>query len=71
MGYYDYEDLRATATAPNATQADIDALGAWFQAHGQRYWNGAYYDADDGIRVFPVYQKVGPDDYEITGYEIR
>ena len=71
MSYYDYDELRSAATAPNATQADIDALGEWFQVHGQRYWNGEYFDADGGVRVYPVYQEIAQDEYELTGYELR
>ena len=70
MNYYNYQEIRAAATAPNAAQADIDALGEWFQANGQQYWNGEYFDAD-GLRVYPVYRETEPDEYELTGYEIR
>lgn len=66
---YNYEELRAAALAPNATQDDIDALGEWFSRYGSTYWNGEYYDAD-GVCVRPVYKKIDEDDYELTGYEI-
>lgn len=69
--YYDYKDLLAAATADGATQADIDALGEWFEAHGDRYWNGEYYDAD-GLRLYPVYTwDAELDQGTITGYEFR
>ena len=71
MGYYDYRELRAAALASNATQADIDALGEWVHQYGQRYWNGEYFDANNGLRVYPVYRETEPDEYELTGYEIR
>lgn len=71
MGCYDYEELRAAALASDATQADIDALGEWFQQHGMAHWNGEYFDADDGLRVYPVYRETAPDEYELTGYEIK
>ena len=71
MGYYDYRELRAAALSSDATQADIDALGEWFHQYGQRYWNGEYFDANDGLRVYPVYQEMEPDEYELTGYEMR
>lgn len=61
----EYEELRAAATADDATQEDINALGSWFESNGSAYWNGEYYDADDGIRLYPT-------DYgETVGYEIR
>ena len=70
MGYYDYRELRAAALASDATQSDIDALGEWFHQYGQRYWNGEYFDAN-GLRVYPVYQEMEPDEYELTGYEMK
>ena len=71
MGYYDYKELRAAATAPGATQADVDALGEWFSRYGAIYWNGESYDMDDGKRIFPEYSETAPDEWEITGYSIR
>lgn len=55
--YYDYKELREKATAQNATQSDIDALGELFVAYGADSWNGEYYDADDGFRLFPIFEK--------------
>ena len=63
--YYDYEELRAKAL--NGKQEDIDALGEWLEQHGEKYWNGEYYDAD-GLRVYPVYNELDEDEYELTGY---
>lgn len=68
--YYSYAELRAAATAPGATQADIDALGEWFSRYGDRYWNGECYDAE-GFEVVPKYQQIGEDEFEIVGYELR
>lgn len=53
---YSYEDLRAAATAEDAQQIDIDTLGAWFHDYGGVYWNGEYYDADNGLRLRPVFE---------------
>lgn len=61
----EYEELRSAAIADDATQEDINALGAWFESNGSTYWNGEYYDADDGIRLYPI------DCGETIGYEIR
>lgn len=68
--YYAYEELRAKATSPEATQDDINALGEWFDAHGSIYWNGEYYDAD-GLRLFPINEEVAEDEREVVGYEFR
>lgn len=70
MGYYDYQELRVAAIAPNANQDDINALGEWFSTYGTDSWNGEFYDCDDGIRLFPIYHEVD-DDFELIGYEIR
>lgn len=61
----EYEELRSAATANDATQEDINALGKWFDAYGSAYWNGEYYDAD-GIRLYPIIEWD-----EVTGYEFR
>ena len=68
--YYAYEELREKATANDATQKDINALGEWFEAHGSMYWNGEYYDAD-GLRLFPINEEVAEDEWEVVGYEFR
>lgn len=66
---YNYEELRAAAPLPNATQDDINALGEWFSRYGSSYWNGEYYDAD-GVSVHPVYEQTGDDEFELSGYSI-
>ena len=71
MSRYNYQEIRARAGAPDATQADINELGEWFERYGGGSWNGEYYDADDGKRLFPVYQKIDVDEFELTGYEFR
>lgn len=69
---YSYAELRAAATAPGETQADIDALGEWFSRYGDRYWNGECYDADGGLSLYPV-EKWDEEAVqgEIVGYELR
>lgn len=54
--YYSYAELRAAATADTAKQIDIDTLGVWFHDYGSGYWNGEYYDADNGLRLRPVFE---------------
>ena len=72
MSYYDYKELREKALSPDATQADVDALGEWFSRFGERYWNGEFYDADDGREIRPVYKwDEELDQGEIVGYELR
>ena len=46
-------------------------MGEWFEQYGDEYWNGEYYNADDGIRVYPIVKEVDEDEYETVGYEIR
>lgn len=42
---YNFSDLLDAAIAFDAPQEAIDALGAWFERYGNRYWNGECYDA--------------------------
>lgn len=70
-GRYDYEELRAAAVSPDATEADLLALGKWFSLYGDCCWNGEYYDAD-GLRLYPLYKwDEELDEGEIVGYEFR
>lgn len=67
--YYEYEELRAKAL--NGNQEDVNALGEWFEQYGDCYWNGEYYNADDGMRLFPVYEEMAEDEWELKRYEFR
>lgn len=67
---YNYEELRAAAIAPDATAKDLEALADWFQEYDTNAWNGEYYDAD-GYRLYPVYKETEPDEYEVSGWELR
>lgn len=69
--YYDYAELREKALSPNATQKDLEALADWLMQHDSSAWNGEYYDIDDGKRLFPIYTETEPDEWTVTGYEIR
>lgn len=69
MNRYSYSELLEAVEA-NETPDNVDALGAWFEQYGDRYWNGEYYDAD-GLRLFPVYVEADEDQFEIVGYEVR
>ena len=69
--YGSYEELAAKATAFDAKQEDIDALGDWFSNYGGRFWNGEYYEIDAEHRLYPIYKEVDEDVYEIVRYEVR
>lgn len=71
MGYYDYKELREKAVRFGAQQEDIDALGKWFDKYGIDYWNGDYFDADDNYHLYPIYEELGNDCYEVNHYEFR
>ena len=52
--YYNYKELVEKATATGATRDDRLALLEWFNCYGKDYWNGEYYEMDDGLRLYPV-----------------
>ena len=71
MNRYSYAELKSAATAPNAEQSDINALGKWFEEYGDAYWNGEYFDAE-GDRLYSVTVWDDENDCgEIVGYEMR
>lgn len=69
MNYYSYQELKDAVIA-NPTAENVNKLGEWFSTYGNDYWNGEYYDADE-FAVWPMYEEVEEDEFEITGYEIR
>lgn len=69
MSYYGYHELK-TAVKTDATQENVNALGEWFACFGGRYWNGEFYNADDCC-IYPVYEEIGEDEFELIGYELR
>ena len=78
INYYSYQELRAAATAPGATQADIDALGEWFNRYGERYWNGECYDCSapgEPTGTLSLYEVIKWDEEadqgQVVGYELR
>ena len=71
VDYYDYAELRKAALAEQTEQA-INKLGQWFDNYGTQFWNGEYYDADNGVRIYPVYSEENEDgDAELTGYRME
>ncbi len=72
MNRYSYQDLRKAAVAPGATQAEINALGAWMQEYGSAFWNGEIFDIGGGRLLRPVYSAIENENggYDITGWEV-
>lgn len=70
MNKYMYAELEAAALNPCATQAEINALGEWFQQYGEDFWNGQSWTVDEkkGIHIAPIYREIEEDDFEIVGY---
>ena len=68
---YNYKELREKATAQNATAGDRLNLFFWFEAYGGSYWNGEFYDMDDGWRLYPVYEEDEDGELELIDAEIR
>ena len=60
--YYTYDELRAAAMSDTATAEDRIRLYNWFEREDIAGWNGEYYDLDDGLRLYPVYE------YEYDAY---
>lgn len=64
---YNYKELFDAAAAFDASQEAVNALGEWFDAFGQRYWNGEYFDAD-GRPLYRLYKQVDEGEWETVGY---
>jgi hypothetical protein len=69
MARYDYQELREKLNGKH-TQDDVNALGEWLSQYGDDSWNGEYYDAD-GLKIFPVYNQISEDEFDLVGYEIK
>lgn len=67
--YYDYNELKTRAI--NGDKNAVNELGEWFRNYGDMYWNGEYYDADDGFRLYPIYEKADEDEFELRGYGVK
>lgn len=68
---YDFPELAERALRFNATQEDINALAEWLDRYDRRSWNGERYKIDADHDLYPIYEEVAPDEWEIIGYEIR
>lgn len=74
--FYTYQQLREKALSENATAEDRIRLFSWFEHESMRDWNGEYFDMDDGLRLYPVYDVITDEsgDYEsvqLVDAEIR
>lgn len=70
MNRYSYDELKNKALATEATQADIDQFGKWFEQYGDIFWNGEVYAIDDNHSLKPIYIEVGEDGFELSHFEI-
>lgn len=52
---YEYAELREKALSSTSTAEDRLALFNWMQDYALSYWNGEYFDIDEGLRLYPVY----------------
>lgn len=68
---YDFPELAQKALAPGATPGDLEALADWLAKYDRRSWNGERYEIDAAHSLYPIYEEVAPDEWEIVGYEIR
>lgn len=71
--YKSFEELKGAALAPDATQADIDALGEWFEqeANDLHYWNGECWAVDRklDLNLYPaLIHDEAHDIWETVGY---
>lgn len=71
MSYYDYSELLAKATRKRATREDRLDLLSWFDTYGDRYWNGEYYELEDGKKLYPVYRVIDDETIELIDAEVR
>lgn len=66
-----YPILLKKATKRNATRDDRLDLLAWFETYGDRYWNGEYYELEDGKKLYPVYRVIDDETFELIDAEVR
>lgn len=68
--YYTYQELREAAMSDTATADDRIRLYNWFENDDMADWNGEYFDLDDGLRLYPVYEYEYDDDGEIESVKL-
>lgn len=62
---YSYNEVREAALSKTATAEDRIALYEWMENYAMREWNGEYFDIDNGLQLFPVYEEKLDEDGEI------
>lgn len=59
----------------NPSELNLMLLGYWFERYDSYFsWNGEYFDTHhelNGQNLYPVYEKMDDDSYELVGYELR
>ena len=68
--YYTYQELREAAMSESATAADRIRLFNWFENEDMADWNGEYFDMDDGLRLYPVYDFEYDEDGEVESVKL-
>ena len=68
--YYTYQELRAAAMSDTATAEDRIRLYNWFDRKDMADWNGEYFDMDEGLRLYPVYDFEYGEDGEIESVKL-
>lgn len=68
--YYTYQDVKKVAMSDTATAEDRIRLYNWFDNEDIADWNGEYFDMDDGLRLYPVYEYEYDEDGEIESVEL-
>ena len=65
MNEYAYAELREKALSAESTAEDRIELFDWMENYDMRAWNGEYFDIDEGLRLYPVYDITEDEDGEI------
>ncbi len=68
---YNYENLKMNALKVGASKEDRLALLEWFEQYGMDFWNGECYDLENGKCLYPIYEEVEEDVFDIVDAEIR
>lgn len=71
VGEYNYNELERAALSPSASTEDLKALAKWFELYGMNFWDGEGWHISGQWRLFPIYEEVETDEFEVVGYEIK
>lgn len=64
-----YQELRARAVSRDADAEKRLDFFYWMEEYDRADWNGEYFDIDNGLRMYPVYN-ITEDDGEIVDIEL-